>query len=116
MCKKIISYNKFVNEKWTTKEWLDEFGFEHPHDPLESISLNEYKLAGKLLEIASDVFKEDETNFLDEKFFKGWSNGEREKFTKDYCQWSGQDYDRNNLRIRDSSVMEFLAAKLKNKK
>jgi hypothetical protein len=75
----------------------------------------EKELAAKMLDLASDEFGNHTCNDLPNSVWKGWTKEERQKFVKAFHKWNGdpEEYDPNFLHMSDSSVMSFLAAKLK---
>ena len=75
-------------------------------------------LAADLLELASDEFCNHGCNDLDKSFFKNWTKEEKQTLSKEYHEWNGDpENDGGNIfYIGDSSLMSYLAYKLKNNK
>lgn len=74
----------------------------------------ELKLAGELLDKASDVYANYGCN--DWEFPPDWTLEERRTFVKEYHDYNGSpdDYDPDDLWLGDFQVMAFLAHKLIN--
>lgn len=75
----------------------------------------EKQLAAKMLEYAANEFSSHGCNDVKESVYDGWSLEERQQFVKEFHEWNGdpEEYSPNNLHLGDSTLMDFLAKKLK---
>jgi len=82
---------------------------------MKNISKKELALASKMLELASEEFSNHGCNDVDEDVYDGWTLEERQKFVKEFHEWNGdpEEFDKTFLQLGDSTIMIFLAAKLK---
>jgi hypothetical protein len=71
-------------------------------------------LTSKFLKMASEEFSNHGCNDVDNSFFEGWTQEEREQLVKDYLEYNGnpETFDKNYLWLPDWCLMSFLADKL----
>ena len=76
----------------------------------------EFKLAAKMLDLASDEFSNHGCNDVEDSVYEGWTIEERRAFVKEFHEWNGdpEEYNENFLHLGDSTIMSFLSAKLSN--
>lgn len=79
------------------------------------MNTKEKQLAAKMLEMASDEFSNHGCNDVEDSVYDGWTLGERQQFIYEFHEWNGdpENFDKEWLRLGDSTIMAFLAYKLK---
>ena len=79
------------------------------------MNAKEKQLVVKMLEMASDEFSNHGCNDVGDSTYEGWSLEERQQFVKEFHEWNGdpEDFDKDRLNLGDSTIMSFLAHKLK---
>lgn len=78
----------------------------------------EKQLAAKMLELASEQFSNHGCNDVEDSVYDGWTLEERKQFVKEFHDWNGdpEDYNETFLHLSDSTIMSYLASKLKGEK
>lgn len=81
---------------------------------MKPLTKNELRLAGKMLELASEAFSNHGCNDVEDSVYDGWTLEERQQFVKDFHEHNGdpQEYNPKYLHLGDSFIMSYLADRL----